>query len=555
MRSDMMKKGLERAPHRSLLYACGVKKEDIDKPFIGVANSFCEIVPGHVHLNQVGEIVKKAIREAGGVPFEFNTIAICDGIAMGHTGMKYSLASRELIADSVESMAMAHPFDGLLCIPNCDKIVPGMLMAAARLNLPAVFASGGPMLAGTRKTGEKTDLITVFEAVGQKTLGKMDDATFTELEQISCPGAGSCSGMFTANSMNCLCEALGVALPGNGTIPAVDPKRVELWKAAAKRAVEVAKAGLKFRDIVTRKAFENAMALDVAMGGSTNTILHTLAVAREAGVDFTMKDMHEISQKTPYLCKLSPANNRHIEELETAGGIMAILKELGKKKGIIDQSAQTVSGKTIGEQMAATENRDTTLIHPLEDPISPTGALVILYGNLAPEGAVVKKGAVAPVLWKFTGRARVFASQEEACAAILVPGNIKPGDFVVIRYEGPKGGPGMQEMLSPTANVMGMGLGESVALLTDGRFSGGTRGACIGHCSPEAAAGGPIALIEEGDTISYDLEACTISLDVPEAELAKRRAAWQAPEPRFKTGWLSRYQRYVTSGSRGAVME
>ena len=555
MRSDQMKKGIERAPHRSLLHACGIKKEDMGKPFIGIANSFCEVAAGHIHLNQVGKILKKAVREAGGVPFEFNTIAVCDGIAMGHPGMKYSLPSREMIADSIETMVSAHPFDGLICVPNCDKSVPGMLMAAARANLPTVFASGGPMLAGTRSDGIKSDLITVFEAVGQKTLGKMDDEQFEELEEISCPGAGCCSGMFTANSMNCLSEALGVALPGNGTLPAVDPKRVELWKTAARRAVSVTEADLKFRDIVTRDAFDNAMALDVAMGGSTNTILHTLAIAHEAGVPFSMKDMHEISQKTPYLCKLSPASNRHIEDLETAGGVMAILKELEKGEALVKTDAPTVSGKTIGEQMAATENRDTGLIHPFAEPITPTGALVILYGNLAPDGAVVKKGAVSDQLIKFSGRARVYASQEEACEAILTPGNIKPGDFVVIRYEGPKGGPGMQEMLAPTASVMGMGLGESVALITDGRFSGGTRGACIGHCSPEAAAGGPISLIEEGDIISYDLDACTIKLEVSDEELATRKEKWKAPEPRFVTGWLARYRRFVTSGSRGAILE
>ena len=554
MNSDKVKSGPERAPHRSLLHACGVSREDMGKPFIGVANSYCEIVPGHIHLRQVADIVKAAIREAGGVPFEFNTIAICDGIAMGHGGMKYSLASRELIADCVESMIRAHCFDGVVFIPNCDKIVPGMHMGAARTNVPSIFASGGPMLAG--KTGERaTDLITVFEAVAQYTTGHLDPASLETLECSACPGAGSCSGMFTANSMNCLTEALGMALPGNGTIPALDPARVDHWKKSGRRIVELVRQGIRYRDIVNRRAFVNAMVLDMAMGGSSNTVLHTLAIAREAGVeDFSMKDMHEISDRTPTICKLSPASEQHIEELNAVGGIMAIMKEVANKPGLLDLQAMTVSGKTLGEQINEARDPDGRVVHPLAESYSPRGSLAVLYGNLAPEGAIVKRSAVAPAMQKFTGRARIFESQEAACDGILKEGNIQPGDIIIIRYEGPKGGPGMQEMLSPTANVMGMGLGESVALLTDGRFSGGTRGACIGHCSPEAAAGGPIALVEEGDTISYDLEACTLTLEVDEATLATRRAAWKPRQPAVTEGWLGRYARYVTSGSEGAVL-
>lgn len=554
MRSDQVKAGIQKAPHRSLLHACGVKKEDMGKPFIGIANSYCEVVPGHIHLREVADIIKEAIIKAGGVPFEFNTIAICDGIAMGHSGMKYSLASRELIADSIESMVMAHKFDGLICIPNCDKTVPGMHMAAARLNIPTVFASGGPMLAGSRVKESATDLISVFEAVGQHSSGNMTEKQVEELEQISCPGAGSCSGMFTANSMNCLTEALGMGLPGNGTIPAVDPVRIEHWRKSGVAIVELTNKNVCYRDIVDRRAMLNAMALDVAMGGSTNTVLHTLAIAREAEIEFSMRDIQDISVKTPYLCKLSPANDRHIEELDKAGGIMAILKELKSAGKLPFPECPTVSGRTLGEEADLAENRDPELIHPVDQPISPRGALVVLHGNLAPEGAVVKSGAVAPAMMKFSGRARIFESQEDAVDGILKPGNIQPGDFVVIRYEGPKGGPGMQEMLAPTANVMGMGLGESVALITDGRFSGGTRGACIGHCSPEAASGGTIGLIYEGDTISYDLDAGTITLEVSDEELARRRAEWKPLEPKIKTGWLARYARYVSSGSDGAVM-
>jgi dihydroxy-acid dehydratase len=524
------------------------------KPFIGVCNSFCEVVPGHIHLREVADIIKAAIREAGGVPFEFNTIAICDGIAMGHEGMKYSLASRELIADCVETMVRAHCFDGVVFIPNCDKIVPGMHMGAARTNVPSIFASGGPMLAG--KTGDRpTDLISVFEAVAQYTTGELEEASLEALECSACPGAGSCSGMFTANSLNCLTEALGMALPGNGTIPALDPARVQHWKKSGARIVELVKQGICYRDIVNRRAIENAMVLDMAMGGSSNTVLHTLAIAHEAGIEgFTMKEMHEISLKTPTICKLSPASEQHIEELQAVGGIMAILKEVAKKPGLLQLEAPMVSGKTLGEQIAEAGDPDGRVVRPLAEAYSPTGSLAVLYGNLAPEGAIVKRSAVAPAMQKFSGRARIFESQEDACAGILKKGNIQPGDMIIIRYEGPKGGPGMQEMLSPTANVMGMGLGESVALLTDGRFSGGTRGACIGHCSPEAAAGGVIALVEEGDTISYDLEACFLTLEVDEATLAVRRAAWKPRQAAITDGWLGRYARFVTSGSEGAVL-
>lgn len=554
MNSNAIKNGLERAPHRSLLHACGVGPEDLGKPFIGVANSFCEIVPGHIHLRQVADIIKAAIRQAGGVPFEFNTIAICDGIAMGHSGMKYSLASRELIADCVESMIRAHCFDGLVCIPNCDKIVPGMHMGAARVNLPTIFASGGPMLAG--KTGEQaSDLITVFEAVGQSTRGELGQDALERLEISACPGAGSCSGMFTANSMNCLSEALGIALPGNGTIPALDPARVKLWEKSGRQIVELVKKGIRYRDIVTHQALNNALVLDMAMGGSSNTVLHTLAIAHEAGIsDFSLKEIHEISNQTPTICKLSPASEQHIEELNAVGGVMTILKEIANKAGLLQLEARMVSGKTLAEQLAEAPKPDGRIVRPRGQAYSPRGSLAVLYGNLAPAGAIVKRSAVAPEMQKFSGRARIFDSQEAACEGILRQGNIQPGDMVIIRYEGPKGGPGMQEMLSPTANVMGMGLGDSVALLTDGRFSGGTRGACIGHCSPEAAAGGPLALVEEGDTISYDLEACTLTLEVDEATLAARRAAWKPRQPAITDGWLGRYARYVTSGSEGAIL-
>lgn len=553
MRSDIIKRGLERAPHRSLLRACGLKDEDFDKPFIGIANSFCQIVPGHIHLQEVGKIVRDAIREAGGVPFEFNTIAVDDGIAMGHSGMLYSLPSRELIADAVETMVNAHRFDALFCIPNCDKIIPGMMMAAARVNIPTIFASGGPMYAGKRPDGKAVDLISVFEVVGRATKGNATREEVEMLESISCPGAGSCSGMFTANSLNCLSEALGLSLPGNGTIPALDPLRKEFWRKSAVALMEMVKKNVKFLDILTPEALHNALCLDMAMGGSTNTILHTLALSREAKIPLTLKDITEISKKTPTLCKISPASNRHIEELKDAGGILGIVKELSKKDGLINLECSTVSGKTIGEALKDIKNLDSELIRPLNNPHNARGGLVVLFGNLAPDGAVVKTAAVADKMRAFSGPACVFDSHDAACKAILGD-KIKPGDFIVIRYEGPKGGPGMQEMLEPTSCVMGMGLGESVALITDGRFSGGTRGACIGHVSPEAAQGGPIALIEDGDRITYDLDKETISLEVSDAELAKRRKNWKPIPPKVTTGWLARYARFVTSGSEGAVL-
>ncbi len=553
MRSDTVKAGIERAPHRSLLRACGLKDEDFDKPFIGIANSYTDIVPGHIHLDKVGQFVKEAIREAGGVPFVFNTIAIDDGIAMGHKGMLYSLPSRELIADCIESMVNAHMFDALYCIPNCDKIIPGMLMGAARLNIPTIFASDGPMYAGTMPDGKKSDLISVFEAVGRYKHGDATEEEVITLEKCSCPGAGSCSGMFTANSMNCLTEALGISLPGNGSIPALDPAREKHWKNSAIALMDMLKKDIKFKDIITTKSIENALSLDVSMGGSTNTILHTLALAKEAEIELTMKDIHKISQRTPNLCKISPASDRHIEELKDAGGILAIVKELRKKKDLINEDCITVSGKTIGEELDVISNNDVSLIHPIENAYSQVGGLAILYGNLAPDGAVVKKAAVSEKMMVFSGRARVFESQEDSCTAIL-DGKIQPGDFIVIRYEGPKGGPGMQEMLAPTANVMGMGLGESVALITDGRFSGGTRGACIGHTSPEAASGGPIAFVEEGDTISYDLNKSVITLEISDEEMKNRKNNWKKPEPKIKKGWLARYAAHVTSGSEGAVL-
>ncbi len=553
MNSDEIKRGIQRAPHRSLLRACGLTDADFDKPFVGVANSFSQIVPGHIHLREVGKLVCDAIKDAGGVPFEFNTIALDDGIAMGHSGMLYSLPSRELIADCVETMVNGHKFDALFCIPNCDKITPGMLMGAARVNIPTIFASGGPMYCGHTSSGRSADLISVFEALGRYSSGTADIKEIDELERISCPGAGCCSGMFTANSMNSLTEAIGLALPGNGSIPALDPARKEFWRQSAFALMELIRQNRRFLDILTPQSMHNALCLDVAMGGSTNTILHTIALSREAGIAIDMKQINAVSEKTPTLCKVSPASSRHMEEVCAAGGILAIMKEIDRKPGLIYRDCVTVSGKTIGEQIDATVNKDRSLIRPIENAHSPRGGLVVLFGNLAPDGAVVKTAAVAESMRKFTGKAVVFESQEEACEAISLK-KIKPGDFIVIRYEGPKGGPGMQEMLAPTSNVMGQGLGESVALITDGRFSGGTRGACIGHVSPEAAQGGTIALVQNGDMISYDLDAETITLEVSEDELIKRKKNWQAPAPKVKSGWLARYARFVTSGSNGAVL-
>src|SRR5688572_3030303 len=553
--SDTIKKGIIRAPHRSLLRATGVVRDnsDFNKPFIAVCNSFVQIIPGHAHLDVVGKKVREAVRAAGGVPFEFNTIGVDDGIAMGHVGMKYSLASRELIADSVETMLRAHCFDGVVCIPNCDKIVPGMMMAAARVNIPAIFVSGGPMKAGVSSSGKAIDLATVFEAVGQVSAGKMDEKELMDIEEIACPTCGSCSGMFTANSMNCLCEALGIALPGNGSILATDPARDELFKEAGRRIVELVNSNVRARDIMTPKAFENAFALDVAMGGSTNTVLHTLAVAIEAGTPFDLRHLNEVSERVPYLCKVAPAGLYHMEDVDRAGGISAILKTLAGMPGILDLDCPTVTGRTLGQNIAEAEVKDADVIRPLDNPYSATGGLAVLFGNLAPKGAVLKTGAVAASMQQFAGPAVIFESEESAAQGVL-DGQVKSGDVVVIRYEGPRGGPGMQEMLAPTANIMGRGLGEAVALITDGRFSGATRGACIGHVSPEAAAGGPIALVQPGDMIEIDVPARTITLEVSEAELAKRKAAWRPHPAKVDYGYLARYAAMVTSADTGAVL-
>jgi len=553
MRSDLMKKGLERAPHRSLLKAMGYTDEEIARPLIGVVNSANEIIPGHVHLNTIAEDVKAGIRMAGGTPIMFPAIGVCDGIAMGHAGMKYSLASRELIADSTEVMAMAHPFDGLVLIPNCDKIVPGLLMAALRLNIPAVFVSGGPMLAGTRQDGTSADLISVFEGVGAVRAGKMTQKSLKALEDCACPGCGSCSGMFTANSMNCVTEALGLGLPGNGTIPAVHAARRRLAKQAGMQIVELVKKDIRPRDIVTPDAFRNALAVDMALGCSTNTVLHLPAIAHEAGIKLELDLFNEISKKTPNLCHLSPAGEHHIEDLHLAGGIQAVIKTIADL-GVIRQDALTVTGKTVGENIRGAKVYNDDVIRPLNRPYSREGGIAILKGNLAPEGAVVKQSAVAEAMLVNEGTARVFDSEEAAITAIL-GGRIKPGDIVVIRYEGPKGGPGMREMLSPTSAIAGMGLDTSVALLTDGRFSGGTRGAAIGHISPEAAEGGPIAFVREGDRIAIDIPAKKLTLKVSDEELKKRKKGFVAPEPAIKTGYLARYAKLVTSAGTGAIFK
>jgi len=550
--SHQVTKGLERAPHRSLLYALGYTPEELKRPLVGIANSQNEIVPGHLHLDRIAEAVKAGVRMAGGTPIEFHTIAICDGIAMGHQGMKYPLASRELIADSVEAMAVAHQFDGLVLIPSCDKSVPGMLMAAARLNLPAVVVSGGPMLAG-RYGGEDADLNTVFEAVGQFAVGKISEAELTAIEQAACPGCGSCSGMFTANTMNCLSEALGIALPGNGTIPAVHADRIRLAKRAGIRVMALIETNLRPRDILTREAFENAIRLDMAVGGSTNTVLHLPAIAHEAEVELPLTLFDEINASTPYLAKLSPAGPLHIQDLHEAGGVSAMLKELSKRD-LLHLDRPTVTGRTLGQNIADAQILRPDVIHPIDDPIAPTGGIAILWGNLAPEGAVVKAAAVAPEMRAHEGPARVFAGEEEAVQAIL-GGKIHPGDVVVIRYEGPKGGPGMREMLIPTSAIAGMGLDDKVALLTDGRFSGASRGAAIGHISPEAMEGGPIGLVEEGDRIRVDIPGHQLALLVSEEELARRRARWQPIPPRVTRGYLARYAALVTSASMGAVLK
>jgi dihydroxy-acid dehydratase len=555
MRSDTVKRGIERAGHRSLLRAAGVREEDFAKPFIGIANSYTDIVPGHTHLHDFAAAIKEAVRAAGGVPFEFNTIAVDDGIAMGHVGMRYSLPSRELIADAVETMAMAHCFDALVCVSNCDKITPGMVLGALRVNVPTIFVTGGPMLAGRGPDGASSDLVTVFEAVGKVQTGALSERELAELEASACPTCGSCSGMFTANSMNCLLEAIGLALPGNGTIPAVDPRRVGLAQAAARQVMDLLALDLKPRDLVTEAAMHNGFALDVAMGGSTNTVLHGLAIAREAGVDFPLERINAISAATPCICKVSPSlPSVHIEDVDRAGGIGAILKELSRRPGLLRLEARTVAGGTLGDQIARAEVRDRKVIRSLEEPFSPDGGLSALFGNLAPEGAIVKNAGVDPECFVFEGEAVVFEGQD-ACLEALALRRVRPGQVVVIRYEGPRGGPGMPEMLSPTSMIKGQGLGKQVALVTDGRFSGGTAGLCIGHVSPEAAGGGPIALVRDGDRIRIDLPARSLELRVDEAELERRRAAWAAPAPRIPRGWLGRYARMVTSASRGAVLE
>ena len=557
MRSDTIKKGFEKAPHRSLLKATGCvsSRDDFSKPFIGICNSFNELIPGHAHLQELGRIAKEAVREAGGVPFEFNTIGVCDGIAMGHVGMRYSLASRELIADSVETVVEAHRLDGLVCIPNCDKITPGMMMGALRTNVPVIFVSGGPMKAGHTPSGKKVDLISVFEAVGKCSTGEITEDELQTIEECGCPGCGSCSGMFTANSMNCLCEALGFALPGNGTILAADPRRNELVKAAAGRIVDLVKEDVRPRQILTRAAMLNAFALDLAMGGSTNTILHTLAIASEAELDFDFSELNDLSARTPYICKVSPATTEvHIEDVDRAGGISAILKELSKVDGLLDLSAPTVTGKTLGENIASAEVLDRKVIRTVEEPYSATGGLAVLYGNLAPNGAVVKTGAVSASMMKHTGPAKVYDCQDDAIAGIMT-GDVKSGDVVVIRYEGPRGGPGMPEMLSPTSAIMGRGLGDSVALITDGRFSGGSRGACVGHVSPEAADRGPIAAVQTGDLITIDIPARSMTVALDDETMRQRIAALPEFEPKIKKGYLARYARMVTSANTGAVLK
>lgn len=554
LRSNMIKKGFDRAPHRSLLRAAGVKEEDFGKPFIAVVNSYIDIVPGHVHLQEFGKIVKDAIREAGGVPFEMNTIGVDDGIAMGHIGMRYSLPSREIIADSVETVVSAHWFDGMVCIPNCDKITPGMLMASLRLNIPTVFVSGGPMKAGVTSDGRKISLSSVFEGVGAHQAGKLDDKGLLELEQFGCPTCGSCSGMFTANSMNCLAEALGLALPGNGTILAVAPERREFVKKSAKQLMELIKLDLKPRDIVTEKAIDNAFALDMALGGSTNTVLHTLALANEAEIEYPLERINEVAERVPHLAKLAPASDVFIEDLHEAGGVSAALNELSKKEGALHLDAMTVTGKTLGENIAGCDVKDYNVIHPIDKPFTEKGGLAVLFGNLAPDGAIIKTGGVQDGITRHEGPAIVFDSQDEALHGIA-NGKVKEGHVVVIRYEGPKGGPGMPEMLAPTSQIMGMGLGAKVALLTDGRFSGASRGLSIGHASPEAAEGGPLAFVEDGDHIVIDIEDRSMNVQVSPDVWAERKANWKGFEPKVKKGYLARYSKLVTSASTGGIMK
>ncbi len=553
MRSENVKQGVERAPNRSLFYALGYTKEELERPLIGVVCSYNEIVPGHMNLDKIAEAVKAGVRAAGGTPVEFPAIAVCDGIAMGHIGMKYSLVTRDLIADSTEAMAMAHQFDGLVMIPNCDKNVPGLLMAAARVNVPTIFCSGGPMLAGKLADGRRSCLSHMFEAVGAYKAGKLDEAGVEDFEENACPSCGSCSGMYTANSMNCLTEALGMALRGNGTIPAVWSHRLRLAKHTGMQIVELVKRDIKPCDIMTEAAFHNAETIDMALGCSTNSMLHLPAIAHECGVELDLDMANEISAQTPNLCHLAPAGDTFMEDLEGAGGVWAVMKEL-TKKDLLDTSLITVTGKTIAENLEGVVNRDETIIRPIDKPFSGYGGIAVLKGSLAPEGCVVKQSAVAPEMMTHTGPARVFDSEEDAIAAIY-EGKIKAGDVVVIRYEGPKGGPGMREMLNPTSAIAGMGLDKEVALITDGRFSGATRGASIGHVCPEAAQGGPIAFVEEGDKIAIDIPNCKIDLLVDEATLAARKAKWTPKPPAVTTGYLARYAKQVTSAARGAVLE
>ncbi len=551
MRSDLLKEGASRAPHRSLLKALGITDSEMKRPFIGVVSSKSDYIPGHAHLDTITKAVEAGIRNAGGVPFTFNTIGVCDGLAMNHKGMKYSLCSRELIADSIEVMLTAHPMDAVVFIPNCDKIVPGMLMAACRMNLPSIFVSGGPMMPGHDGKGNRIGLSEMFEAVGSFAAGKITADDLHCQEENACPGCGSCSGMYTANSMNCLTEAIGMALPGNGTIPAVHAARVRLAKTAGERVMTLLEQNIRPLDILTPAAFENALRADMAIGCSSNTVLHILAISRAAGCPVTLEQIDAIGQKTPQICKLNPAGSTFITDLNDAGGIQTMLKELDTA-GLIHRDILTVSG-TVGERVDKAPNADGTIVRKLDDPFSKDGGIAILFGNLAADGAVVKKGAVAPSMMVHSGPARVFESEEDATAAIL-DGKIHEGDVVVIRYEGPKGGPGMREMLTPTAAIVGRGLGESVALITDGRFSGATRGASIGHVSPEAAEGGLIALVEEGDTVAIDIPNRSLSLLVDEETLAKRRAAWTAPAQEL-TGYAKRYAQHVTSGATGAVFD
>ncbi len=552
MRSDTIKKGFERAPHRSLLKATGVTDADMGKPFIGVCNSYIDIIPGHVHLQAFGKLVKDAVREAGGVPFEFNTIGVDDGIAMGHYGMKYSLPSRELIADSVETMVEAHQLDALVCIPNCDKIVPGMLMAAMRVNIPTIFVSGGPMSAGKLDDGTVVDLVSVFEGVGAYQKGDISEDRLKQLEDHGCPTCGSCSGMFTANSMNCLCEALGMALPGNGTFLANTRERVELVKQAGKQIITLVQQNICPRDIVTRESMDNAFALDMAMGGSTNTVLHGLAIAYEAGVEYTMKDIDAVAQRVPNICKVSPSSEWHIEDVDRAGGISAILREI-HRKGVLNADCLTVTGKTLVENIQDAEIQDDNVIRRLDNAYDDRGGLAVLYGNLAPDGAVVKSAGVSPEMMQHSGPARIFESQEDACKGIL-GGKIRPGDVIVIRYEGPKGGPGMQEMLAPTSYIKGMGLDREVALITDGRFSGGTAGACIGHVSPEAAARGSIAALQDGDIIKIDIPNGRLDVELSDEMIRRRLKALPEFRSTATSSWLRRYAYFVTSANTGAVL-